>query len=218
MFSISIDGGLSMSDVYTDELGFVSELLPSVSEATASMGASAAMLDADSRSKEFGQLWEALHRHLDVVPAPPPLAAAPPLPSQLGPFTWNPIVFGGGVPVGGWAQLTLFRNGAVNFTGHFHVSGAPSYNMTCTFAVRASDGTVYTFTRTGRVHGTFESGSRDFDWGDNPTNTAVAAGWANLAAGWSWQARAGANADIGALIDSAVHAVGQVASVIAIIA
>ncbi|HXZ69625.1 MAG TPA: hypothetical protein VEH31_01985, partial [Streptosporangiaceae bacterium] len=128
------------------------------------------------------------------------------------------IVFGGGVPVGGWAQLTLFRNGAVNFTGHFHVSGAPSYNVTCTFAVRASDGTVYTFTRTGRVHGTFEAGSRDFDWGDNPTNTAVAAGWANLAAGWSWQARAGANADIGALVDSAVHAVGQVASVIAIIA
>ncbi len=205
-----------MSDVYNDQARSITELLPSAAAATSSMGASAALLDADELDSEFGQLWQGLHRHLDAVPAPPPLAAAA-LPTQLGPFTFNPIVFGGGVPVGGWAQLTLFSNGAVNFTGHFHDSGAPSYNMTCTYAVRAADGTIYTFTKTGRTHGTFESGSRNFDWGDNPTQTAVAAGWANLVASWSWQARAGANADIGALVDSAVKAVGQASSIIAII-
>jgi hypothetical protein len=84
--------------------------------------------------------------------------------------------------------------------------------------VRAGDGTVFTFTRTGRVYGTFESGSRNFDWGDNPTSTAIAADWNNLVASWSWQARAGADIDIGALVDSAVKAVGQAAAVIAIIA
>ncbi|HEY2267387.1 MAG TPA: hypothetical protein VGI96_32515 [Streptosporangiaceae bacterium] len=207
-----------MSDIYSDESGSISGLLlPSAAAATASAGASAEMLDADTRRKELGQVWQELHSHLDAVPPPPPLAAAA-LPTQLGPFTWNPIVFGGGVPVGGWAQLTLFANGAVNFTGHFHDSGAPSYNITCTYAVRAGDGTVYTFTTTGRTHGTFESGSRNFDFGINPTQTAVAAGWANLSQAWSWQARAGANADIGSLVDSAVKAVGQAASVIAIIA
>jgi hypothetical protein len=193
-------------------------LLPPTSVATVSAGASAEQFDPRIQRDELVSIWDLLHRHLEVVPPPPPEPPPPPLPEQLGPFTWSPIVFGGGVPVGGWAQLTLFRNGAVNFTGHFHVSGAPSYDMTCTFAVRASDGTVYTFTKTGRVHGTFEAGSRDFDWGDNPTNTAVGAGWSNLAAGWSWQARAGANADIGALVGSAVQAVGEAASVIAIIA
>jgi hypothetical protein len=196
----------------------VDDLLPPISVATASAGASAELVaSSDLRLHEIVSLWESLHSHVEVTPPPPPTPPAPPLPEQLGPFDWHPIVFGGGVPVGGWAQLTLFRNGAVNYTGHFHVSGAPSYDVTCTFAVRASDGTVYTFTKTGRVHGTFEAGSRDFDWGDNPTNTAVGAGWGNLAAGWSWQARAGANADIGALVQSAVEAVGMAASVIAII-
>jgi hypothetical protein len=148
--------------------------------------------------------------------AAPRLAA--PLPEQLGPLNWNPIVFGGGVPVGGWAQLTLFRSGAVNFTGHFHDSGGTSYDVTCTFAVRAGDGNVFTFTKSGRVHGTFEAGSRDFDWGENPSNTAVGADWPNLASSWSWHANAGANVDIGALVDSTVKAVGQAATVIAIIA
>lgn len=174
-------------------------------------------MSSQFRADRISEIWRLLHPEQDAAP-PPPAPPEPPLPDLLGPFTWNPITFGGGVPVGGWAQLTLFRNGAVNFTGHFHVSGAPSYNVTCTYAVRAADGTVFTFTKTGRVHGTFETGSRDFDWGDNPTNTAVGADWANLAASWSWQAKAGANADIGALVGSAVQAVGQAASVIAIIA
>ena len=201
-----------------DTSRIIGGFVPSSSEATVSAGASAVRYAADVRHDEFVSLWKALHSHVEHVVPPPPPPPPPPLPEQLGPFSWNPIVFGGGVPVGGWAQLTLFRNGAVNFTGHFHDSGGTSYDMTCTFAVRASDGTVYTFTRSGRVHGTFEPGSRDFDWGDNPTNTAVAAGWANLVAGWSWQAKAGANVDIGALVDSAVKAVGQAAAVIAIIA
>jgi hypothetical protein len=48
------------------------------------------------------------------------------------------------------------------------------------------------------------------------TSTAIAADRNNLVASWGWQARAGA--DIGALVDSAVEAVGQAAAVIAIIA
>jgi hypothetical protein len=133
-------------------------------------------------------------------------------------LNWNPIVFGGGVPVGGWAQLTLHSNGAVNYSGHFHDSGGISYDMTCVYAVRAGDGTVYTFAHKGRVHGTFEAGSRDDDWGDSPTSPALAAGWAALTGAWSWHAEAGANADIGQLVDAAVKAVGEAAAVIAIIA
>ena len=204
-----------MTRTITDPTVFVADLLPETTEATVSAGASGVLMAPEVRAERIAEVWRLLHPEQDALPtAPAPLA----VPEQLGPFTWNPIVFGGGVPVGGWAQLTLFRTGAVNFTGHFHVSGAPSYNVTCTYAVRAGDGTVFTFTRTGRVYGTFESGSRNFDWGDNPTSTAIAADWNNLVASWSWQARAGADIDIGALVDSAVKAVGQAAAVIAIIA
>jgi hypothetical protein len=204
-----------MTDTLHDPTYLVADLLPETTEATVSTGASAVRMAPEFRADRVAEVYKLLHPEADALPSPPaPLAA----PDQLGPFTWNPIVFGGGVPVGGWSQLTLFRNGAVNFTGHFHVSGAPSYNVTCAYAVRAGDGTVFTFTRTGRVHGTFESGSRNFDWGDNPSSTAIAADWGNLTASWSWQARAGADIDIGSLVDSAVKAVGQAAAVIAIIA
>jgi hypothetical protein len=42
---------------------------------------------------------------------------------RLGPSAWNPIV-------------TLFRSGAFSFAGHFHDSGATSYDVSCVFAVR----------------------------------------------------------------------------------
>jgi hypothetical protein len=203
-----------MTETIHDPTFLVADLLPETTEATVSAGASGVRMAPEARVDRITEVWKLLHPEADALPSAP---AALAVSDQLGPFTWSPIVFGGGVPVGGWAQLTLFRSGAVNFTGHFHVSGAPSYNVTCTYAVRAGDGTVFTFTKTGRVHGTFEAGSRDFDWGENPTSTAIASDWDNLMASWSWQAKAGADIDIGGLVDSAVKAVGQAATVIAII-
>jgi hypothetical protein len=193
-------------------------LLPEVSEASVSAGASGLRFDPVARTNELEGIWKLLHPNDAPTFAAPAFSSA--VPNQVGPFNWSPIVFGGGVPVGGWAQLTLFRNGVVNFTGHFHVSGAPSYNVTCAFAVRAGAGpgaTAFTFAKTGRVHGTFESGSRDFNWDDTPTNPAVAADWENLVSSWAWQAKVGANIDLLSTTQSAVQALGQVAAVIAVI-
>jgi hypothetical protein len=69
------------------------------------------------------------------------------LPAQVGPFPWNPIISDGRAPVGGWAKLTRQENGSVHFTGHFYEPGAPSDVTACVFAVRAGDGTVFTFVR-----------------------------------------------------------------------
>jgi hypothetical protein len=137
---------------------------------------------------------------------------------MLGPWDTGYITFSGGTPVGGYSQLTLHRNGAYNFSGHFHVSGAPSYNTGLAFAVRSGNGTVYTFAHRGRVHGTFEAGSRDDDWGDSGVNPALAAGWVDLSNWWSYHWNAAVNIDIGSLIGSAVQAVGWAATVIAIVA
>lgn len=193
----------------------VQKLVPRTAMATVSTGAAIIRSSPEEIQRHLESTWSVLHDH-DQQPAPPPPPPPPP-PEQLGPFNWSPIVFGGGVPVGGWAQLTLFRTGGYNFTGHFHGSGAPSYDTSCVFAVRDAGGTVYTFSHRGRVHGTFESGSRDDDWGDSGTNPALAAGWGNLAAAWSWHANAAANGDFGQLFDQAVKALGQAAAVIAIV-
>jgi hypothetical protein len=49
-----------------------------------------------------------------------------------------PIVFGGGVPVGGNTHLTIRQDGTYSFTGHFHDSGATEYNMALMIAVKDS--------------------------------------------------------------------------------
>jgi hypothetical protein len=96
-----------------------------------------------------------------------------PLPFQLD-FDWNPIVFGGGVPVGGYSHLTIRQDGTYSFSGHFHDSGATEYNMALVWAVKDSQNNVYTFEHKGHVSGTFESGSRDDDWQTDRQNDAIA--------------------------------------------
>ncbi len=128
---------------------------------------------------------------------------------QLGPWDTGYITFGGGVPVGGYANLALHRNGAFNFSGHAHVSGAPSYDYSFAWAVKDSrvPATVYVFAANGRLHGTFESGSRDYDWNKAEINPALAAGWAALERGWSWRWEARVNIDLGVFIDDIVRVV-----------
>ena len=77
--------------------------------------------------------------------------------SQLGPWDTGSITFSDGVAVGGYANLTLYQNGAFNFSGHMHVSGAISYDHAFVFAVKDSNVpvSIYVFARTGRLHGTF---------------------------------------------------------------
>jgi len=140
--------------------------------------------------------------------------------SQLGPWHTGYITFSGGVAVGGYADLTLYQNGAFNFSGHMHVSGAISYNHSFAWAVRASDGTVLVFARQGRLHGTFEAGSRDDDWGRSEIMPALAASWRALEQGWSWRWEARVNADFGVFLDDIVRVVaaGQaIANVVKII-
>src|SRR5258708_1205783 len=57
------------------------------------------------------------------------------LPSQLD-FDIPSIVFDSGVPVGGFAHLTLHQDGNYSFSGHFHDSGATEYNVSFVLAVK----------------------------------------------------------------------------------
>jgi hypothetical protein len=148
-----------------------------------------------------------------------PNSGAEPTPPSLDKLEFDTefISFDGGVPVGGWGHLSLFPNGAYSFSGHFHVSGAPSYDLAFVWLVKTSTGTVLQFTKSGRLHGTFESGSRDFDWGDSGTNQALAAIWNDIARGWTQHWSASVSADLGALLDATmkvINAVGAVAGTV----
>jgi hypothetical protein len=138
---------------------------------------------------------------------------------QEGPFIWNPITFGGGVPVGGFSQITLFQNGAYTFTGHFHDSGFPSYNDALIWSFLSNRSrTLYVFRHSGHMAGTVESGSRDDNWTDQGPSPALAAGWDDLvSAGFSYRGDASVNLDVGSLLNTVKTAWGAVSTVIAII-
>jgi len=130
------------------------------------------------------------------------------------------ITFGGGVPVGGNSHLTLRSDGTYTFTGHYHDSGFPSYNVELAWGIRTSLGRVYTFAHNGRVHGTDESGSRDDNWAGNAPLLDLTTYWNELAAGYHWSWRASANFDLTALVNNVVNdlkLVGQVVGVVAAI-
>ncbi|MEH2325620.1 MAG: hypothetical protein V7K32_19080 [Nostoc sp.] len=150
-----------------------------------------------------------------LTPVAPLLPSPSVLPSiQLDTGT---ISFNNGVPVGGYSHLSLFPNGAYSFTGHFHDSGATSYDTGLVFALKDSLGTTFTFSHTGRTHGTFESGSRDDDWNESGTNPVLAADWGNISSGYSWSSRAGANLNLGGIFDEAVKIVGYAQTVIQVV-
>ncbi len=139
-----------------------------------------------------------------------------PLPDQLD-FDWNPIVFGGGVPVGGYSHLTIRKDGSYSFSGHFHDSGALEYNMTLAWGVKDSRNNVYTFEHMGHVAGTFESGSRDDDWQVDGQNDAIAQNWASIVATDYAAGQANASGDLTSLINGLIGALGTVLGIIAIV-
>lgn len=53
--------------------------------------------------------------------------------------------------VSGFAHLTVYSNGAYNFTGHIHDGGFWAYNTSVAWGPRANDGTLFQFLDTGHV-------------------------------------------------------------------
>jgi hypothetical protein len=127
------------------------------------------------------------------------------------------VTFGGGVPVGGWTSLTLNRNGTYSWSGHMHDSGGTSYNFSGVCVVRFSSGTAFAFETRGRMHGTFESGSRDHNWNKSGYKSALPAAW-NASTSYRASCRNRTTLDLNGLVNSVITAVGYAAQVIAIVA
>lgn len=145
------------------------------------------------------------------------ISGSTPLPSHLD-FDWNPIVFGTGVAVGGWAHLTIRQDGTYSFSGHFHDSGAFEYNTALAWGVKDNNkNTLYTFEHKGHVSGTFESGSRDDDWSQDGQSVVISENWAGIVAADLAPASANVTGDFTNLINEIIGAAGTVLGVVAII-
>jgi len=132
-------------------------------------------------------------------------------------FAFDPITFGGGVPVGGSSHITVRQDGTYNFSGHFHDSGATEYNLNMIGGVKDSANRVYTFQQAGHVAGTFEPGSRDYDWNIDGQNPAIAANWADLARRADPSMKASASSDLTNLTNELIGAAGLVLAVVAVV-
>jgi len=88
--------------------------------------------------------------------------------------------FNNGVPVGGDSLITIWSTGNAQFKSHFHDSGFPSYDVAVTCVLRDTAGRAYNFARSGRMYGTMESGSRDFNADVTKYNPDIQAHWTDI--------------------------------------
>jgi len=119
--------------------------------------------------------------------------------------------------VSGWVNLGLFPNGAINFSGHGHNSGVPSYTIRIVWVVRSSSGAAYLFLKEGKVYG-WEPGSRDWDFNETPPlNPAIAADWPALSAGHEQKCEVDCDLSFSELFDKIKGAIGPIKEVITVI-
>ncbi len=135
-------------------------------------------------------------------------------PSQLD-FDFKPIAFSSQTAAGGYAHLTLQQNGNFIFSGHMHDSGAIEYSLSVVAVVTDIASTAYSFGIDGHVAGTFESGSRNWDWNTTSFNQAIADNWANIAPGPGVHWKADATADWPGLVTALISGLGLGLAVIA---
>lgn len=167
---------------------------------------------AEATEETLEHLRKAFHDYANGgsgAPPPRPLLANLVLPTATANFS--------DAPVSGWSSLSLWPDGAYQFSGHLHVSGAPSYDASVVWVVASCAGTAFIFSHTGRLHGTFEHGSRDDDWSDSDTRQAIADAWRDLSGCWKYQCTFAVNADVGELIDAATAALGVGGKVITVV-
>lgn len=162
---------------------------------------------ADVSSTRTRNILSVLNESTLFNEPPPSFSPAPPPQLESLEIDSGAIVFRDGVAVGGSSHLILRPDGTYRFTGHFHGSGAASYDTSFVWVVTSTSGLAFTFTHSGRTHGTFESGSRDDDWDNSGSNPAIADAWSAISQGYHWQWNSSVNSDIGQLLDAAINAV-----------
>jgi hypothetical protein len=137
-------------------------------------------------------------------------------PSEMT-FDSGYMTFDNGVPVGGWAKVTLSSDGSYHFWGSFHDSGLLDYTDTVSFGILGLDGNLYQVPlHSGSVKGhitTFFGGSNDDNWDTSGNDPALRAEWP-LLSGCSGYFKADTKWDASALVGEVAQAGGLVLSIV----
>jgi hypothetical protein len=83
-----------------------------------------------------------------------------------------------GLSIGGFASLTMHRNGDFTFSGHMHNSGALGIDFLITVVAMTPSGIAITARYSDHSAGTFTSESRDADWAILDNNSQIRDNWA----------------------------------------
>ncbi|KAH0566077.1 hypothetical protein GP486_000515 [Trichoglossum hirsutum] len=140
---------------------------------------------------------------------------AGPLPDHLD-FD-NNYVFPDGVAAGGNTHLRLSSSGDMQFSGHFHDSGAVDYDYAVAIVLTDADNQAYSSTQQGKISGTtgvLFGGSRDSDWNLTANNPAVASSWRAIVAQYSVTAQSKVNIDIKSLLDEVMSIIEKAGPIV----
>jgi hypothetical protein len=148
---------------------------------------------------------------LTVALAPPPPPPAPALPDRIV-LNWPSLTFSGGTPVGGYANLTLFQNGNVAYSGHLHDSGFPNYSTQVVCGAVSADGVAFAAVHSGSLTGSSGGSQGNDDWNQTTTNAEITSDWANLVRSHPSSCTMQVNANVSQVVQSLVQDLNTAAS------
>jgi hypothetical protein len=115
--------------------------------------------------------------------------------------------FDGGVAASGNSHITFSQTGTIRFKTHFHDSGALGYNYAISCALRDSQGHVFSLSRKGKIHGTFDKGSRNSDKDETKTDPRVRANWGSIVQSQKMHCKVKMNWNVAGLLGEVVDLV-----------
>ena len=139
-------------------------------------------------------------------------AIAPGSPLDVLAYDNNSIRFPKGIAADGNAHVKLHRDGHVEFTAHFHDSGATDYYYSITWAIYASDGTIFTLHHRDKVIGHITGGQadRNNNFNGDTMDADVAQHWTALTRANTARVSAHVATSLDGLLDTAKQAVDAV--------
>jgi hypothetical protein len=138
-------------------------------------------------------------------------AAAGSLPDLLT-YTEPSITFAKGIAADANSTVRLHSDGTVEFASHFHDSGAQDYAYSISWAIYASDGTVFTLQHNGAIKGHLTGGQsdRNSNYNERTESDDVKSHWAALVRGSKSHMAAHVAGSFGGILDTTKEALDAV--------
>jgi hypothetical protein len=135
-------------------------------------------------------------------------AAAPGALTDLLTYNEPSITFRSDIAANANSRVRLHSDGTVEFTSHFHDSGAQDYVYSISWAIYASDGTVFTLQHSGKINGHLTGGQsdRNSDYSESTVYDQVRTHWPALVRGSKSHMSAHVSGSLGGLLDTTKEA------------